>query len=73
MAEKKSMLSSISYVMIIMLLSRVLALVSSSMYVSFFGTEDVYINIYSYAITIPNTIFNVKNVLDGVDWNKHND
>ena len=58
MAEKKSMLSSISYVMIIMLLSRVLALVSSSMYVSFFGTEDVYINIYSYAVTIPNTIFN---------------
>lgn len=58
MSEKKSMLSSISYVMIIMLLSRVLALVSSSMYVSFFGTEDVYINIYSYAITIPNTIFN---------------
>ncbi len=57
-SEKKSMLSSISYVMIIMLLSRVLALVSSSMYVSFFGTGDVYINIYSYAITIPNTIFN---------------
>lgn len=52
------MLSSISYVMIIMLLSRVLALVSSSMYVSFFGTEDLYINIYSYAVTIPNTIFN---------------
>ena len=21
---------------------------------------------------IPNTIFNVKNVLDGVDWEKHN-
>lgn len=57
-SEKKSMLSSISYVMIIMLLSRVLALVSSSMYVSFFGTENLYINIYSYAITIPNTIFN---------------
>ncbi len=58
MAEKKSLLSSISYVMIIMLLSRVLALVSSSMYVSVFGTEDVFINIYSYAVTIPNTIFN---------------
>lgn len=52
------MLSSISYVMIIMLLSRALALVSSSMYVSFFGSEDIYINIYSYAVTIPNTIFN---------------
>ena len=58
MSEKKGLLTSISYVMIIMLLSRVLALVSSSMYVSVFGTEDVYINIYSYAVTIPNTIFN---------------
>ncbi len=58
MAKKTGMLSSISYVMIIMLLSRVLALVSSSMYVSFFGTDNLHINIYSYAITIPNTIFN---------------
>ncbi len=58
MAKKTGLLSSISYVMIIMLLSRVLALVSSSMYVSVFGTDNIYINIYSYAITIPNTIFN---------------
>ena len=58
MSEKKSLLSSISYVMIIMLLSRVLALVSSSVYMSFYGAENVYLNIYSYALTIPNTIFN---------------
>jgi len=58
LAKKTGLLSSISYVMIIMLLSRVLALVSSSMYVSVFGTDNIYINIYSYAITIPNTIFN---------------
>jgi len=57
-SEKKGLLGSISYVMIIMLLSRVLSLVSSSVYMSFFGADDLYLNIYSYAITIPNTIFN---------------
>ena len=58
MSEKKGLLQNISYVMIIMILSRVLALVSSSVYMSFFGAENVYLNIYSYTITIPNTIFN---------------
>ena len=58
MSEKKSMLQSISYVMIIMILSRILALVSSSVYMSYFGAENVYLNIYSYTTTIPNTIFN---------------
>ncbi len=51
------MLGSISGVMIIMLMSRVLALVSSSVYMAAFGAADVQLNIYSYAITIPNTIF----------------
>ena len=52
------MLQSISYVMIIMILSRILALVSSSVYMSYFGAENVFLNIYSYTTTIPNTIFN---------------
>ncbi len=54
---KKSLLSSISSVMVIMLASRLLALISSSVYMSHFGADNVYLNIYSYAITIPNTIF----------------
>ncbi len=58
MARSKSMFASISYVMVIMILSRALSLVSSSVYMSFFGAENVYLNIYSYALTIPNTIFN---------------
>ncbi len=51
------MLGSIGSVMIIMLASRILALVSSSVYMAAFGASDVQLNIYSYAITIPNTIF----------------
>lgn len=43
--------------MIIMVLSRLLSLVSTQVYMSFFGV-DSFLNIYSYAITIPNTIFN---------------
>ena len=57
MSAKRGLVSSVSYVMIIMILSRVLSLVSTQVYMSFFGL-DSYLNIYSYAITIPNTIFN---------------
>lgn len=57
MSEKKNLAGSISYVMIIMIASRLLALASSSIYMSFFGADDAFLNIYSYAITIPNTIF----------------
>ncbi len=57
MSSKKSVAGSVSYVMIIMVLSRLLSLVSTQVYMSFFGV-DSYLNIYSYAITIPNTIFN---------------
>ena len=44
--------------MIIMLLSRLLALVSTQVYMSFYGADNLELNIYSYAIAIPNTIFN---------------
>lgn len=57
MSSEKSVAGSVSYVMIIMVLSRLLSLVSTQVYMSFFGV-DSYLNIYSYAITIPNTIFN---------------
>ena len=58
MSEKKNILGSVSYVMIIMVLSRLLALVSTQVYMSFFGVSNPELNIYSYAITVPNTIFN---------------
>lgn len=51
------MAGTVSYVMIIMILSRLLSLVSTQIYMSFFGVGS-FLNIYSYAITIPNTIFN---------------
>ena len=57
MSQKKTLFGSISYVMIIMIASRLLSLLSSSIYMSYFGADNVYLNIYSYAITIPNTIF----------------
>ena len=51
------MLGSVSYVMVIMIFSRLLALLSTQVYMSFYGL-DSFLNIYSYAITVPNTIFN---------------
>lgn len=54
---KRSLAGSVSTVMVIMVLSRLLALVSTQVYISVFGTVGD-INIYSYAISIPNTIFN---------------
>lgn len=55
---KRKLAGSISYVMLIMVMSRVLALVSSQYYMSHFGVDDVNINIYSYAVSLPNIIFN---------------
>ncbi len=55
--SKKNVAGHISYVMIIMILSRLLSLLSTQVYMSFFGTDSDYINIYSYAISVPNIIF----------------
>lgn len=55
--KKFNFLSAIGSVMIIMIASRLLALFSSQIYMSVFGTDNIYINIYSYAINIPNIIF----------------
>ncbi len=56
--QKNNTAGSISYVMLIMIFARVLSLVSVQIYMSFFGTESVEMNIYSYAISLPNIIFN---------------
>ncbi len=54
---KKNIAGAIGSVMFIMIASRLLALFSSQIYMSVFGTDSIYINIYSYAVNIPNIIF----------------
>lgn len=46
-------------VTVITLLSRVLSLISLQLYMSFFGPQNIYLNIYSYALSVPNILFNV--------------
>ena len=55
--SKNSVAKSISYVMVIMILSRLLSLVSNQIYLAHFGASGIKINIYSYAISVPNIIF----------------
>lgn len=55
--KKKNLAGAIGSVMVIMIASRLLSLFSAQVYMSAFGTDSVYINIYSYAINIPNIIF----------------
>ncbi len=54
---KKNLFGAIGFVTVIMVFSRLLALVSTQVYMSFYGASDLYLNIYSYAISIPNIIF----------------
>ena len=55
---KKNIGFSIGYVTVIMIFSRLMSLVGTQVYMAHFGASGDYINIYSYAIQIPNTIFN---------------
>ncbi len=55
--KKKNLLGSISSVMVIMILARLMSLLSTQIYMAHFGASDVYMNIYSYVISIPNIIF----------------
>lgn len=57
MKKKFNLSAAVGSVMIIMIASRVLSLLSVQIYMSFFGASDVYLNVYSYAISIPNIIF----------------
>lgn len=57
MNEKKNILGAVSSVAVIMVLSRLLSLVSNQVYMSHYGANDLYLNIYSYAINVPNIIF----------------
>ena len=54
----KNLGKAISSVMVITLICRALALVSNQFYISYFGASDTQLNIYSYAVSVPNIIFN---------------
>lgn len=55
---KNSQGRAIGAVMIITVLCRVMSLVANQFYISHFGAADVELNIYSYAASMPNIIFN---------------
>ncbi|NLL06363.1 MAG: murein biosynthesis integral membrane protein MurJ [Clostridiaceae bacterium] len=55
----KSTAKTVGIVMIIMVLSRLLSLGSVIVYTSFFGTDSIEINIYTYALQFPNIVFTV--------------
>ena len=57
MSQKKNYVRSIGLVMIIMLAGKLLSLVANQVYMSYFGSGSEQINIYSYAIQIPNYLF----------------
>ncbi len=57
MSGKKNLFGAVSSVMVIMIASRLLSLLSTQVYMSYYGVKDVYLNIYSYAISVPNIIF----------------
>ena len=58
-AKTESTVKKVGIVMIIMVFSRLLSLFSVIAYTSFFGTEGIEINIYSYATQFPNIVFTV--------------
>ncbi len=55
----KSTAKTVGLVMVIMLFSRFMAFIMTMVYTNFFGVESTEINIYNYAITLPNTIFTI--------------
>ena len=55
--EKKNYLRSIGGVMIIMLAGKLLALAANQYYLSYFGSGNPQLNVYSWAINVPNYIF----------------
>ena len=55
--KKESQLKSISYVMLIMLVGKLLSLVANQAYLSYFGSENEQLNIFSWVLQIPNYLF----------------
>lgn len=55
--KQNSQLKSISCVMVIMLIGKILSLVANQAYLSYFGTASEQLNIFSWAYQIPNYLF----------------
>ena len=55
--RKTDSLKSISWVFLIMLLGKLLSLVANQAYLSFFGADNEQLNIFSWALQIPNYLF----------------
>ncbi len=55
--KKENHLKSISWVMVIMLVGKLLSLVANQAYLSYFGAGDEKLNIFSWALQIPNYLF----------------
>ncbi len=55
--KKFNPLKSVSYVMLIMLVGKLLSLVANQVYLSYFGAGNEQLNIFSWALQIPNYIF----------------
>ena len=53
----KSTAKTVGVVFVIMIMSRLLSLASMITYATYFGRENIEINIYSYAIQFPNIVF----------------
>lgn len=53
----KSTTKTVGLVMVIMLFSRIMAFISTTVYTNFFGVNNTEINIYNFATTLPNIIF----------------
>ena len=53
------MIKTIFSITILTLMARLLSLVSLQIYMAYFGPQNVQLNIYSYALNVPNIIFNV--------------
>lgn len=45
-------------VTVITLMARLLSLVSNQVFMIFFGPQDIFLNIYTYALNVPNIMFN---------------
>lgn len=55
--KKDNQLKSISYVMLIMLVGKLLSLVANQAYLSYFGADNEQLNIFSWVLQIPNYLF----------------
>ena len=55
--KQNNQLKSISYVMLLMLVGKLLSLLANQVYLSYFGADNEQLNIFSWVLQIPNYLF----------------